>query len=171
MPEKLFRVGRAKTGLGLFAAVAIKKGSLIVRFTGQRIPTQRARMRERKYGSKNMFEIDARWTIDGSSRRNLARYANHACRPNTEAVLRRGEIWLRAIKPIPANAEITFDYGEEYFALFIAPQGCRCAACAARSETKRSARIGSSNRPGKTGARRSLQKPAAPAGTKTARFR
>ena len=63
-----------------------------------------------------MFEINSRWTIDGSSRRNVARYVNHSCRPNVEAIERRGGVIVyvarRRIKP---DEEITVDYGRDYF--------------------------------------------------------
>ena len=78
-----------------------------------------------------MFEITRQWTIDGSSRRNLGRYINHSCRPNADAVLRAGRIVFVALRDIAPDEEITLDYGEDYFELFIKPSGCRCAACAA----------------------------------------
>jgi len=69
-----------------------------------------------------------RWTIDGSVRSNLARYANHACDPNAEAQLVRGRMLYRAIKRIRPGEEITIDYGEEHMQLYF-KQGCKCAAC------------------------------------------
>jgi hypothetical protein len=36
-----------------------------------------------------------------------------------------------ALRDIAAGEEITLDYGEDYFELFFAPSGCRCAGCAA----------------------------------------
>src|SRR5438105_7005128 len=75
-----FRIGRSKTGLGLFATVAIRKGAFIAEYWGRRIPTKTADDLNTKY----LFEINSRWTIDGSDRRNLARYINHSCRPNAE---------------------------------------------------------------------------------------
>lgn len=135
--DKPFRVGRSPTGLGLFATEPIRKRTLIVEYKGRRIPTVRAQEIERKRGAKYMFEIDARWTIDGSSRRNLARYVNHSCEPNAEAELVRGRMMYRALKAIPAGEEITSDYGEEYYELYLAKNGCRCAAC---GEAKRGRR-------------------------------
>jgi SET domain-containing protein len=76
-----------------------------------------------------MFEVNRRWTIDGSSRRNLGRYLNHSCRPNAVAVLRNGRMIFVALRAIAPGEEITLDYGEEYVELFIAGSGCRCAAC------------------------------------------
>ena len=130
--KRSFRVGRSRTGLGLFASEPIAKGALIVEYRGRRIPTPRAQEIERQRGSKYMFEIDARWTIDGSSRRNLARYVNHSCEPNAEAELVRGRMMYRALQTIPASEEITIDYGEEYYDLYLAKPGCRCATCIPR---------------------------------------
>jgi SET domain-containing protein len=139
MPRKSFRVGRAQTGLGLFATETIPKGEIIVEYRGRRIPTSEARRIESKRASKYMFEINGRWTLDGSSRRNLARYANHACRPNAESALVKGKMVLRAIKVIRSGDEITFDYGEEYFDLFLKAKGCKCATCHASGGNRRAA--------------------------------
>ena len=88
-----------------------------------------------------MFEINSRWTIDGSSRRNLARYANHSCRPNAESDLVAGRLILRAIKTIKPGEEITYDYGSEYFELFLERTGCRCTHCQVKRRKARRACI------------------------------
>ena len=129
MPQrKPYRVGRSATGLGLFATGTIEKNADIVEYRGRRIPTKLAQEIDRRRGNKYLFEINARWTIDGASRRNLARYVNHACCPNAEAVLKGGRMMFRARMRIPAGAEITIDYGEEHIALYF-KNGCRCPAC------------------------------------------
>jgi uncharacterized protein len=138
MPARSFRVGRSATGLGLFAIRPIAKKDYIVTYSGRRIPTKDAQTRERYASAKYMFEISRQWTIDGSSRRNVARYINHSCRPNAEAVLREGKIAIEAIRAIAPGDEITYDYGKDYFDLFIKPKGCRCAACARKAARKRS---------------------------------
>jgi uncharacterized protein len=138
LPSRSFRVGRSATGLGLFAEKPIARGGYIVTYRGRRIPTALAHERELRSGAKFMFEINRRWTIDGSSRRNLGRYINHSCRPNAEALLRRGGIEFVALRAIAPGEEITLDYGEEYFDLFIKASGCRCAACAAKQSRKQS---------------------------------
>jgi SET domain-containing protein len=127
---KPYRVGRSRTGLGLFATAPIKKRSLVVEYSGRRIPTGRAQEIERRRANKYLFEINGRWTIDGSARRNLARYVNHACEPNAEAELMRGRMVFRALKDIAPGEEITIDYGEEYIELYFGKTGCRCARCA-----------------------------------------
>jgi SET domain-containing protein len=131
MPTKPYRIGRSQTGLGLFATAPIKKSAEIIEYSGPRIPTKEAQALDRRRANKYLFEIDSRWTIDGSARSNHARYVNHACRPNAEAVFSRGRMVYRALKNIRAGAEITVDYGEEHIALYF-KKGCRCASCETR---------------------------------------
>ncbi len=126
--RKPFRVGRSQTGLGLFAVAPIGKGDIIVEYLGPRIPISLARELDRRRANKYLFEIDCRWTIDGKARSNLARYVNHACRPNAEAVLMRGRMVYRAVKRILPGEEITIDYGEEHVQLYFA-DGCKCMVC------------------------------------------
>jgi SET domain-containing protein len=137
----LTRVGRAKTGLGLFAAQDIPDRKLVIEYTGTRIPTWLARDIDRRRANKYLFEIDNRWTIDGSTRSNLARYANHSCDPNTEAESNRGRLMFRAIRTIAEGEEITLDYGEEHMDLYFGKAGCLCPSCAeiAKASKKRKA--------------------------------
>jgi len=134
---KPYRVGRARTGLGLFATAPIEKRTLVLEYKGRRIPTKLAQEIEKRRANKYLFEINSRWTIDGSSRRNLARYVNHACEPNTEAELIRGRMMFRAVKAIAPGDEITLDYGEEYVDLYFGKTGCLCATCKPRARRPR----------------------------------
>jgi uncharacterized protein len=129
-----FRVGRAKTGLGLFATKLIRKGSFIVRYTGRMLPNRIADELDTKY----LFEVNARWTVDGSTRKNIARYINHSCRPNAEADVKKRKILITAIKTINPGDEITYNYGRDYFNAFIKEHGCRCAACHQKKYVMRS---------------------------------
>jgi uncharacterized protein len=128
-----YRVARSRTGLGLFATKPIKKRAFIIRYWGRRLTNKVADEIENKY----LFEINSRWTIDGSTRRNTARYINHSCRPNAETQIVKGKINIRAIKNIAPGDEITYDYGKDHFNGFIKPNGCKCAKCA---EKRRSVR-------------------------------
>ena len=134
---KPYRVGRARTGLGLFATAPIEKRTLVLEYKGRRIPTKLAQEIEKRRANKYLFEINGRWTIDGASRRNLARYVNHACEPNTEAELIRGRMMFRAVKAIASGEEITIDYGEEYVDLYFGKSGCLCATCKPRAHKPR----------------------------------
>jgi uncharacterized protein len=148
MARRPFRVGRSRTGLGLFATDEIKKRQFIVNYIGRMLTTEQAEKLEAR-SSKYLYEINSRWTIDGSSRRNVGRYANHSCRPNAESDTRNHRVFLRAIKRIKPGEEITYDYGEDYFAAYLKAKGCKCVKCrekrskaraAARLKAKRAAR-------------------------------
>ena len=102
-PSRHLRVGRSKSGLGLFARTPIKKGKFIIRYRGKKIRTEDTEVMDTRY----LFEINNRWTIDGSTRSNLARYINHACRPNAEVYFVKHVIKIRAIKNIKPDDEIT----------------------------------------------------------------
>ncbi len=128
MPTYPFRIGRSRTGLGLFATEPIKKGKFIVEYKGPRLTNAQADKLEAR-GSKYMYQINSKWTIDGSSRKNIARYANHSCRPNAESDTVRGRVIIRAIKNIKPGDEILYDYGDDYFKYVITPQGCKCDKC------------------------------------------
>ena len=139
MPSRFLRVGRSRTGLGLFATKPIKKKGYIATYRGPLISNAEAEARERR-GCRYLFELNSRWTIDGSSRWNLARYANHSCRPNAEAVERKRKIVLVARRGIKAGEEITYDYGKDYFDAFIKKSGCRCDKCREKRAARRRAK-------------------------------
>jgi SET domain-containing protein len=128
-----FRVGRSRTGLGLFALTTIKRGEFIAYYTGKLIPNKKADELWTKY----LFEINNRWTLDGSTRRNVARYINHSCRPNAESDVINGEILITAVKDIEPGDEITYNYGKDYFDTFIKPHGCLCLGCKQKKAQER----------------------------------
>src|SRR6516165_5495737 len=99
MSSRSFRVGRSVTGLGLFAIKAIKREAYIATYRGRRITTEEADRRAAR-GASYMFEVNKRWTIDGSPRWNVARYINHSCRPNAKPVGRKGGIVIVALHQI-----------------------------------------------------------------------
>jgi uncharacterized protein len=135
--KKLFRVGRSRTGLGLFATELIKKRTFIVEYKGRRLTTEQADKLEAR-GNRYLYEINSRWTIDGTSRKNLGRYANHSCRPNAESHHINGKVVvLRAIKTIKPGDEITYNYGRDYFLNVITPRGCKCVKCREKRRQER----------------------------------
>jgi uncharacterized protein len=135
--KKPYRIGRSRTGLGLFATRPIKKGAKIVRYFGPLLDC-----RKKKHDAienKYLFELNGRWTIDGSVRENVARYINHACKPNAESDVmpRKRKVVIRAIRNIEPGDEINYDYGTDYFKAYLKPIGCKCAACEKKRKKKR----------------------------------
>jgi hypothetical protein len=134
---KPYRVGRSKTGLGLFATQPIKKGAKIIRYFGPMLDCKKPK--DDAVENKYLFQITKRWTVDGSVRKNIARYINHGCKPNAESDVntKKLKITIRAIKNIAAGDEINYDYGTEYFKEYLKPIGCKCDACEKKRAKKK----------------------------------
>lgn len=122
--RRSLRVKRSKTGLGLFTEEPIERRGFIVEYTGPVLTMAQADIR----GGKYLFETNKNRFIDGSNRKNLARYINHSCDPNCEVDIRRGRIYIFSLRKIRAGEELTYDYEREYFDEHIKPYGCRCVA-------------------------------------------
>jgi uncharacterized protein len=135
--NKPYRVGRSPTGLGLFATKPIKKGTKIIRYFGPLLDCKKKK--DDAIENKYLFELNDRWTIDGSVRKNIARYINHACKPNAESDVRprKRKVFIRAIKNIEPGEEINYDYGTDYFKAYLKPIGCKCAACEKKRKKQR----------------------------------
>jgi SET domain-containing protein len=131
-----YRVGRSRSGLGLFATAPIAKGEFIIRYVGPKLTNEQADRAENKY----LFELNNRWTIDGKSRKNIARYINHSCRPNAEVYFVGHEIKIRARKKIEPGEEIGYDYGKDHFNAYIKDNGCQCPKCREKRAEERLAK-------------------------------
>jgi len=144
MPRRPFRIGRSRTGLGLFATRPIKKKARIAEYKGP-ILDQKTAERAEARGNRYLFEVSKHRTIDGTPRGNLARYANHSCNPNCEPVTWRGRIFIRALRAIEPGEEIVYDYGIDYLRNVIGRSNCRCSRCrrrrAKRARELRAAKI------------------------------
>ena len=132
--RRVFRVSRSRTGLGVFATQPIKKNKYIVEYTGPLLTNAQCDARP---DNRYWFEVNSRWTIDGSPRSNTARYINHSCRPNADPMIRDHRIWIKSIKNIAPGDEITYDYGKDHFNAYIKPKGCQCQKCRAKRRKDR----------------------------------
>jgi SET domain-containing protein len=126
------KVQRTTRGLGLFTLQAIPTGKRIIEYKGHVITGEEVKTK----GGRYLFEIDKNHAIDGSSRRNLARYINHSCEPNAEAYISVRRIWIWSRKALEAGEEITIDYGKEYVEEFIKPEGCKCEPCVTQQQER-----------------------------------
>jgi uncharacterized protein len=114
-------VQRSGAGLGLFTNVDIPKGTFIIEYVGKMLTNDEA---DRK-GGKYLFALGSKFTIDGTSRANIARYINHSCIPNCEPIQYAKRIKIKAKKNIKAGEELLYDYGKEYFNEYIGKH-CLC---------------------------------------------
>ena len=124
-------------GVGVFARRAIAAGTRIVEYAGKVITEREA---DRRYDDRSMtrhhtylMSLGDGRCIDASVGGNAARFINHSCEPNCEAVEADGRVWIDAIRPIEAGEELTYDYAyeradgdDEGF------YRCRCGAAACR---------------------------------------
>jgi SET domain-containing protein len=127
--KQKYAVKRTSTGLGLFALEPIPAGKRIIEYTGPLVSNEEV---ARRNWGKYFFAVNTKWSIDGTPRSNTARYINHSCRPNAEAIVTGRRVWVWSKRRIRAGEEITYDYGKEYFDDHIKPVGCKCEKCAGR---------------------------------------
>jgi SET domain-containing protein len=115
------KIARSSAGLGLFAVQDFKKGARIIEYVGKKVKPD-------SVDNRYIFAVNKKWDIDGSPRSNTARYANHSCVPNAEAVNEDNHIFIEAIKSIKAGEEITYDYGKDHFQNIIIKKNgsCQC---------------------------------------------
>jgi uncharacterized protein len=130
MSSKPFRIGRSTTGLGLFATEVIPKGVRIFEYTGKIITNAEADAMPGK--PRYLYDLSKTHTLDGSPRSNIGRYANHSCKPNGVIYIYGGRIFVKSLREIQPDEEITYDYGKEYFDAFIGKDRCLCVKCKAK---------------------------------------
>lgn len=124
-PIYQLRVGKSRAGFGLFAQEDIPSRAFLIEYWGEVVPTEKAD----EIGGRYLFDLENGKTILGGTRKNIARYANHGCKPNAEVRVQKDRVYIYSIKKIKAGDEVTWDYGKEYFDWFIKPYGCVCKGC------------------------------------------
>lgn len=100
-------------GWGVITTTPITKNTRIVEYTGERIGHPESRIREARYlraGHIWCFTVNNRVVVDAAVGGNIARFINHACRPNCYSQIIDGRIWIRAARNIAAGEELTYDY-------------------------------------------------------------
>jgi len=139
MPKRLCKVGSSPIHKrGLFATTAIEAGTDIIQYVGEKISKEESTRRALEWEEKArktgaglvyIFELDDEWDLDGRRGRNPARYMNHSCDGNCEAINYEGEIWIVARKEIEAGEELTYDYGYDMEHFLDHPCECGSENC------------------------------------------
>lgn len=124
--KRSYVIKRTAHGLGLFTLKPISAGKRLIEYTGPRISNEEV---DKKPNGKYYFGVNSKWSIDGTPRSNLARYINHSCRPNAEAIVSGSRVWIWSKRAIEAGEELSYNYGKEYFDVHIKPNGCKCLKC------------------------------------------
>lgn len=115
-PTRPYVVRRSKIhGRGVFATMPIRKGTRIIEYKGKRISYDLAcELYPDVDGQPThtfLFEIDEDTVIDAAQGGNAARWINHSCEPNCEAVDEDGRIYIEAIRNIKEGEELGYNYG------------------------------------------------------------
>lgn len=112
-------------GWGVFATEPIPKNTRIIDYAGEKISSRESLRREERYlkaGRIWCFKLNERYVRDAAVGGNLARYINHACRPNCYTQVIGDRIWIRASRNIRSGEELTYDYSTDGEASI----PCRC---------------------------------------------
>jgi uncharacterized protein len=114
--ERPFEVRRSEIqGRGVFATRKIRRGTRIIEYRGQIIDEDEA---DRRYPWSDeerhhtfLFRLDNGMVIDAGPRGNAAKYINHSCDPNCEAVEDEdSRVFIYALKDIARGEELVYDY-------------------------------------------------------------
>jgi SET domain-containing protein len=110
---------------GCYATAPLKKGAVIVEYTGPRITIKQADALYDDHPSTYLFGLtDGKHVIDGHG---VAAFINHSCSPNCEADEIKGRVWITATRDIEAGEELTYDYNL-YDGDLDDPSPCFCGA-------------------------------------------
>jgi uncharacterized protein len=140
-PAQAFELRRSSIqGRGAFALRPIPEGERIIEYLGERITQAQA---DERYDDSAMsrhhtflFSVDDDTVIDAGREGNDARFINHSCDPNCQAVLEDARIFIEALRDIAVGEELGYDYayertedmGPEEESLYL----CRCGAANCR---------------------------------------
>ena len=119
MPDKTTKAYAVRSspihGRGVFAVRTIRKGNEIIEYGGQRtsweIGSERQGLDPDEPYHTFLFELDDGSVIDASVRGNAARWINHSCDPNCEALEDDdGHVFIHARRTVRAGEELAYDY-------------------------------------------------------------
>ncbi len=121
MPKKIATRKSAIHGNGMFAVAPIAKGERLIEYKGRRRSHDEVDNDDSgdvESGHTFLFTLDEDWVIDANYEGNSARWINHSCAPNCEAVMEEDEddarasrVFIEAIRAIRPGEELTYDYG------------------------------------------------------------
>ncbi len=127
-------------GLGAFATESIAAGVRLIEYSGERLTPAEADARypdvEGERHHTFLFAIDDDVVIDAANGGNAARFINHSCDPNCDAVVEDGRIWIETIREVAAGDEMAYDYAyvleERHTAAARRRYPCSCGASTCR---------------------------------------
>lgn len=130
-------------GNGVFATEIIEKGERIIRYKGtlrthDEVDEEYGELEED--GHTFLFTLNDDYVIDATAGGNIARWINHSCKPNCEAVIEENEndkrhkdkVFIEATRRIKLGEELTYNYGitldEPHTVKVKKLWGCKCGS-------------------------------------------
>ena len=109
-------------GNGVFAANPLRKGTRLIQYKGllrSHDEVDQVYADEIDTGHTFLFTLNDNYVIDANVDGNDARWINHSCDPNCEAVIdedeggdpRKDRVFIEAIRRIKEGEELTYNYG------------------------------------------------------------
>lgn len=122
MPARIVTRRSAIHGNGMFAAADIPAGTRLIQYKGKLLTHAES---DALYGDGAdtghtfLFSLNDDYVIDANQQGNSARWINHGCAPNCEAVVdedaggdpRRDRVFIESIRDIRKGEELTYNYG------------------------------------------------------------
>ena len=124
-------------GKGLFALQPLAAGERLIEYKGEVTSWRRAAARQQsEIGHTFAFGLADGRVIDGSRSGNSARFLNHACTPNCEAIETGDRVFIHALTAIQPGEELFIDYRLEIDGAITgdirAQYACHCGTSACR---------------------------------------
>lgn len=122
MPRKIAARKSPIHGNGVFAVAPLAKGERVIEYKGQRRShddVDNDSGGDVESGHTFLFTLNDDWVIDATRKGNDARWINHSCDPNCEAVIdedeggdsRKDRVFIEAIRDIAPGEELSYNYG------------------------------------------------------------
>ncbi|MFT3755133.1 MAG: SET domain-containing protein-lysine N-methyltransferase [Pseudoxanthomonas sp.] len=130
-------------GNGVFAIAPIKKDEFIIEYKGKRRSHDEVDeddTGDAESGHTFLFTLNDEYVIDANHKGNRARWINHSCDPNCEAVIdeheggnrKKDRIYIQAMRNIKPGEELTYNYGivldQPHTARLKKVWACRCGS-------------------------------------------
>jgi SET domain-containing protein len=104
----------SRHGVGAFALRPIPSGTRLIEYTGERITEAEGDARYPEVPGEQiityLFAIDDGVVVDAAVGGNDARFINHSCDPNCDAIVEDGRIWIETIRDVAEGEELAYDY-------------------------------------------------------------
>ena len=101
-------------GHGAFATTHIPVGTRLIEYAGERLTPAEAEARYPDVPGERhhtfLFAVDDHLVIDAAVGGNDARWINHSCDPNCDAVIEDERIWIETIRDVEPGEELAYDY-------------------------------------------------------------